>query len=88
MHLGREPPLTTTRNATIWWSLRSNRIEPQEVSEPVLICSPVLNRTSFRNASLSKSVRACDEQASLFAIPTVFFQNIYFYDVRLKNYLK
>ena len=46
----------------------------------------VLNRVSFWTGSLSKSVNTCDERA-IFAIPIIFFLNIYFQYFSVKNYL-
>ena len=40
---------------------------------------------SFWTQSLSKSVKTCDER-STFAIPIIFFLNIYFHDFSVKNY--
>ena len=45
-----------------------------------------LNRVSFWTGSSSKSVKTCDER-SPFAIPIIFFLDIYFHDFSLKNYL-
>ena len=45
----------------------------------------VLNGMSFWTGSLSKSLKTCDE-GSTFAIPIIFFLNIYFHDFNAKNY--
>ena len=45
----------------------------------------VLNGMSFWTGSLSKSLKTCDE-VSTFAIPIIFFLNIYFHDFNAKNY--
>ena len=46
----------------------------------------VLNSVSVCTGNLSKSVKTCDKR-STFAIPIIFFLNIYFHDFSVKNYL-
>ena len=46
----------------------------------------VLNKVSFWTGSLSKGAKTCGER-STFAVPIIFFLNIYFLDFSVKNYL-